>query len=110
MKSVYREMGCSLQGPDALLNCPDPTNVPSSILVSVDPHHMKVISSITLPAPVAARPTIAKHKGHTYVYLVEATTLIRYRVKKGKFILDRSWNPGTLTLTANNSYFFCCDG
>lgn len=98
MKSVYRESGCSIQGPDALLDCPDPTDVPPSILVSVNPHSMTVIDSITLPAPVAARPTIAKHKNRTYVYLVEADTLIRYQIKKGKFILDDSWNPGTVTL------------
>lgn len=98
MKSVYREAGCSIQGPDALLDCPNPTYVPPSILVSVNPLSMTVIDTITLPAPVAARPTIAKHNKRTYVYLVEANTLIRYQVKKGKFILDKSWNPGTITL------------
>lgn len=98
MKSVYRQAGCSIQGPDALLDCPDPTDVPPSILVSVDPCSLKVLDSITLPAPVAARPTIAKHNNHTYVYLVEADTLIRYQIKKGKFFLDESWNPGTVTL------------
>lgn len=103
MKSVYRQAGCSIQGPDALLNCPDPTDVPASILVSVNPSSMTVIDTITLPAPVAARPTIARHKGRTYVYLVEATTLIRYQVKKGKFILDQSWNPGTVTLAGQTT-------
>lgn len=98
MKSVYRQAGCSIQGPDALLDCPDPTDVPASILVSVNPSNMTVIDSITLPAPVAARPTIAKHNHCTYVYLMEANTLIRYRIKKGKFTLDDSWNPGTITL------------
>lgn len=98
MKSVYRQAGCTIQGPDALLDCPDPTNVPASILVSVNPKNMQVIDAITLPAPVAARPTIACHNNRTYVYLVEATTLIRYRVKNGKFKLDQSWNPGTITL------------
>lgn len=98
MKSVYRQAGCSIQGPNALLDCTDPTDVPASILVSVDPHYMTVIDSTTLPAPVAARPTIGKLNGKTYVYLVEATTLIRYQMKKGKFILDQSWNPGTVTL------------
>lgn len=98
MKSLYRQAGCPLQGPDAVLDCPDPTDVPPSILVSVNPRNMTVIDTITLPAPVAARPTITKHKGHTYVYLVEADTVIRYLVKKGKFILDESWNPGVVTL------------
>jgi len=98
MKSLYRQAGCSLQGPDALLDCPDPTDVPASVLVSVNPHTMTVIDKVTLPAPVAARPTIGQHRDHTYVYLVEADTLIRYRLKKGKFFLDRSWSPGIVTL------------
>lgn len=98
MKSVYRQQGCSIQGPDALLQCPDPTDVPYSILVSVDPDKMTVIDKVTLPAPVAARPTVTKHKGNIYVYLVEATTLIRYKVEEGKFHLDPTWNPGTVTL------------
>lgn len=97
MKSVYRQAGCSIQGPDALLDCPDPSDVPSSILVSVDPATMQVIDNITLPAPVGARPTIGTFQGKTYVYLLEPTTAIRYEVKNGKFILDNSWNPGTIT-------------
>lgn len=99
MKSVYRQMGCSIQGPDALLSCPDPSDVPASILVSVNPKTMKVIDNITLPAPVGARPTITKFHGKNYVYLLEPTTAIRYEVKNGKFILDTSWNPGTITLS-----------
>lgn len=98
MKSVYRQAGCSIQGPDALLNCPDPSDVPPSILVSINPKKMKVIDQITLPAPVGARPTIGRFQCNEYVYLLEPTTAIRYAVKKGKFILDRSWNPGTITL------------
>jgi hypothetical protein len=99
MKSVYRQAGCSIQGPDALLNCPDPSDVPSSILISVNPKTMKVVDNITLPAPVGARPTISSFNGINYVYLLEPTTAIRYEVKDGKFILDNSWNPGTITLS-----------
>ncbi len=99
MKSVYRQAGCSIQGPDALLNCPDPSDVPSSILISVDPKTMRVIDNITLPAPVGARPTISAFNGKNYVYLLEPTTAIRYEVNGGKFILDTSWNPGTITLS-----------
>jgi len=99
MKSVYREAGCSFQGPDALLNCPDPSDVPASILVSVNPKTMQVIDNITLPAPVGARPTISVFQGKNYVYLLEPTTAIRYEVNQGKFILDTSWNPGTITLS-----------
>lgn len=98
MKSVYRQAGCTIQGPDALLNCPDPSDVPSSILVSVDPETMQVVDNITLPAPVGARPTIGIHNGKNYVYLLEPTTAIRYEVNNGKFILDNTWNPGTITV------------
>lgn len=99
MKSVYRQAGCSIQGPDALLNCPDPSDVPPSILVSIDPQTMQVIDNITLPAPVGARPTITTFQEKNYVYLLEPTTAIRYEVNKGKFLLDTSWNPGTITVS-----------
>ncbi len=103
MKSVYRQSGCSIQGPGALLNCPDPTDVPASVLVSVDPRHMRVIDTITLPQPVAARPTIGTLHGNTYVYLAEATTLIRYRIKKGMLTPDNSWQPGNVTVNGQTT-------
>lgn len=99
MKSVYRQAGCTIQGPDALLSCPDPSDVPPSILVSVNPSTMQVVDNITLPAPVGARPTIGVFQGKNYVYLLEPTTAIRYAVNQGKFTLDNSWNPGTITLS-----------
>lgn len=98
MKSVYRQAGCSIQGPDALLSCPDPSDVPSSILISVNPTTMQVVDKITLQQPVGARPTIGTFNGKNYVYLLEPTTAIRYEVKDGKFIPDHTWNPGTITL------------
>lgn len=98
MKSVYRQAGCTIQGPSALLKCPDPSDVPPSILVSVNPKTMQVIDSVTLPAPVGARPTVAAFQGENYVYLLESSTAIRYLVNnKGKFALDNSWNPGVIT-------------
>jgi hypothetical protein len=99
MKSVYRQAGCDIQGPDALLHCPDPTDVPSSILVSVNPKTMKVIDTITLSQPVGARPTVTRYKNKDYVYLLEATTAIRYIVQSGFFIKDPTWDPGTITLS-----------
>lgn len=98
MKSVYRQDGCTIQGPDALLDCPDPSDVPDSVLVSVDPKTMTVVDTITLKTPVGARPTIGVFDGKNYVYLLEPTTAIRYEVADGKFILDNSWKPGTITL------------
>lgn len=98
MKSVYRQAGCPFQGPDALLDCPDPADVPPSILISVNPKTMQVIDNITLPAPVGARPTVTQYNNKNYVYLLEATTAIRYVVQNGFFTLDTLWNPGTITL------------
>lgn len=98
MKSVYRAAGCTLQGPDALLHCPGADNVPPSILVSVNPQTMQLIDSVTLPAPVGARPTVGQYNGNNYVYLLESSTAIRYLVNKGNFNLDTSWNIGTITL------------
>ena len=98
MKSVYRQAGCTIQGPDALLNCADPTDLPPSILVSVNPKTMQWIDQITLSEPVGARPTVTQYNGKSYVYLLEATTAIRYIVQNGIFIPDNSWNPGTITL------------
>lgn len=99
MKSVYRQAGCPLQGPSALLNCPDPTDVPPSILISINPKTMTVVDNITLAAPVGARPTITQYNNKNYVYLLEASTAIRYLETNGMFTLDSSWNPGTITLS-----------
>lgn len=99
MKSVYRQAGCTIQGPNALLDCPDPTDVPPSILVSVNPKTMQWIDQVTLPNPVGARPTVTQYNNNDYIYLLEATTAIRYIVQNGMFIPDPSWNPGTITLS-----------
>jgi hypothetical protein len=89
VKSLYRQAGCGLDGPKALLQCPEPTNVPQSVLITVNPHTMQIIDNITLPAPAGARPTITRYRGVDYVYLVENTsTPVRYSVKNGIFTFD----------------------
>jgi hypothetical protein len=55
-KTLFREQGCQEQGPDALFKCPDPGNVPPSILISVDPQTLQVRDQITLPAIVGGDP------------------------------------------------------
>lgn len=99
MKSVYRQANCTEQGPDALLKCPNPADVPPSILVSVNPNTMQWIDQVTLTQPVGARPTVTRYKGKDYVYLLAPTTALRYIVQNGMFIPDNSWTPGTITLT-----------
>lgn len=97
MKSVYRQAGCSIQGPDALLDCPDPTDVPASVLVSVNPTTMEIVDQVTLQEQIGARPTIGAYQGKIYVYLLAPTTALRYEIEQGKFKIDNSWNPGTIT-------------
>jgi hypothetical protein len=43
-KAFYRQAGCTVQGPNALADCPDPSDVPNSVLVTVDPDTMTVIN------------------------------------------------------------------
>ena len=100
LKSLYRVAGCTLNGPSAVLQCPDSQNVPASVLLSVNPRTMQIIENITLPAPAAARPTITRYRGVDYVYLLESTsTPVRYSVSNGKFTLDTSWHPAGQSAT-----------
>lgn len=94
LKSLYRVAGCTMQGPTAILDCPDSQNVPASILITVNPKTMKIIDNITLPAFAGARPTITRYRGVDYVYLLEQTSnVVRYAVRNGKLKLDTSWTP-----------------
>ncbi len=98
-KAFYREAGCTVQGPNALANCPDPSNVPNSVLVTIDPRAMKVIDQTTLSADVIGRVTVGEHQGHEYAYLFVVNTCLRYEVKKGHLTLDSTWKPGPLLLS-----------
>ena len=103
MKSIYRQAGCTLQGPSVLLNCPDPTDVPSSVLVSVDPQTMTVMDEVTLPA-TTGRLTVGTYHQQNYVYLSGSSSWMRYAVSNtGEFTLDASWNPGTLIASGQTS-------
>ena len=102
MKSIYRQAGCTLQGPEAVSGCPDPTDVPASVLVSVNPTTMEVIDQVTLPATIFGRLTVGSHEGRSYVYLFSTNTFIRYLVNNGILTFDASWNPGTITLAGQN--------
>jgi hypothetical protein len=94
VKSLYRVAGCTLNGPSALLKCPNAQDVPASNLISVDPKTMRIIDNITLPAFAGARPTITRYHGIDYVYLLEKTSnVVRYSVHHGFFHLDTRWTP-----------------
>ena len=95
-KTLYREAGCTIQGPPALFDCHDPSDVPPSILVSIDPEKMRVIDKVLLPGHVIGRPTTASFGGKDYVYLTNPKTAFRYLIENGHFTPDRSWNPGDI--------------
>lgn len=98
VKSLYRVAGCTLNGPSALLKCPNSQNVPASNLISVNPKTMEIIDNITLPTFAGARPTITRYGGVDYVYLLEGTSsAVRYSVRNGVFTLDTSWTPPPVT-------------
>jgi hypothetical protein len=94
VKSLYRQAGCTLDGPSAVLECQEATNVPQSVLITVNPHTMQIIDNFTLPNPAPARPTITRYGGVDYVYLVEnVSTPRRYSVTNGSITPDDSWQP-----------------
>ena len=96
-KSIYREAGCTVQGGDALLQCPDPSAVPDSVLVTVDPKTMAVIDQTTLPGLVLGRATLGRYGGREYVYLFSPTTFVRYAISAdGMLASDPDWDPGPL--------------
>lgn len=104
MKAIYRQAGCALQGPAALTDCPDPSDIPASVMVSVNPQTMEVMDELTLTSAVYGRLTVGTYNNQNYVYLALGTSLTRYAVSEaGEFSLDASWNPGTLLLSGQTA-------
>lgn len=92
-KSVNREQGCQEEGFSAFLKCPNPTDVPPSVMVAVDSKTFKVIAQITLPEMVAGRITSTVYKGTDYIYLAGTSKVYRYKFSKNSFTLDPMWGP-----------------
>ncbi len=92
-KSVNREKGCQEEGFSAFLKCPNPTDVPPSVMVAVDSKTLKVIAQITLPEMVAGRITSTVYKGTSYIYLAGTSKVYRYKFSGNNFILDSTWGP-----------------
>ena len=85
-----------VQGGDALLQCPDPSAVPDSVLVTVDPETMAVINQTTLPGLVLGRAALGRYGGREYVCLFSPTTFVRYRSRRWNVASDPDWDPGPL--------------
>lgn len=97
VKSIYRPAGCTVQGPDALVKCPDPSAVPSSELSTVDTKTMTVIATVTMPGEVIGRVTLGSYASQEYAYFFTQEGFIRYKITPaGMLTLDPSWATGPL--------------
>ena len=101
-KSVYRQAGCEQQGFDAFLNCPDPADVPNSVVEAIDPRTLEIIDQVVAPEFIGGRITATVFKNQFYAYLPGQTTVFRYIYKDRHLTLDTSWDPGTVVLPGQN--------
>ena len=92
-KTVNREKGCTEQGFSAFLNCPNPADVPPSVMVAINPKTLKVTAQITLPEMIGGRVTTTVYNGKEEIYLPGASKLYRYTYHNGSFALDTTWGP-----------------
>jgi hypothetical protein len=97
-KSVYRQAGCEEQGFSAFLNCPDPADVPNSVVVAIDSRSLEIIDQVVAPEFIGGRITATVFGNQSYVYLPGQTTVFRYRYEDRRLALDTAWNPGAVVL------------
>jgi hypothetical protein len=97
-KSVYRQAGCTEQGFLAFTKCPDPLDVPNSMVVAFDPRTLEIIDQVVAPEFIGGRITATEFQNHSYVYLTGQTTVFRYIYENRRLTLDTSWNPGKVVL------------
>lgn len=92
-KPIFRQPGCTEQGGNALVQCPDSPPLPSSVLVTVDPKAMKVLHTVTMPGEVLGRVCIGRYQGKDYAYIFAQSGFIRYEISPaGAITLDPSWS------------------
>jgi hypothetical protein len=75
--------------------CPDPQDIPNSVIVAIDPRTLKVIDQIQAPQPIGGRITSVRIKGKDYIYLAGSTQIFRYLYAGGRLSLDTTWGPVT---------------
>jgi hypothetical protein len=97
-KSVYRQAGCEEQGFSAFLQCPNPADVPNSVVVAIDPGTLQIIDQVVVPEFIGGRITTTVFENQFYAYLTGQTTVFRYIYQGRRLTLDTSWNPGTVVL------------
>ncbi|MGA9841778.1 MAG: hypothetical protein WBQ25_05645 [Nitrososphaeraceae archaeon] len=89
MKNLARAAGCTLQGFNAVVECPGPV----STLVAVDSKTLKVLDSVPLAQLIGGRLTATQYHGKDYAYLAGSTNLYRYVWDGKNLTLDSSWGP-----------------
>ena len=77
-KTVYRQAGCTEQGFQAFLNCPNPADVPNSLVVAIDPNTMQVVSQAEAPEFSGGRISATNFSGKNYAYLTGTSTFFRF--------------------------------
>jgi hypothetical protein len=92
-KTVYREAGCEEQGFSAFLKCPDPEDVPNSIIIAINPETLHVIDQIQAEEFIAGRLTSVQFEGKNYIYVAGSTKVFRYLYQHKHLSLDTSWGP-----------------
>jgi hypothetical protein len=97
-KTVYRQAGCKEQGFAAFQNCKDPSDVPPSMVVAINPRTLEIIDQVIAPQQSGGRITATEFNNQFYVYLAGRTTVFRYIYQDRRLILDTSWNPGDVIL------------
>jgi hypothetical protein len=97
-KAVYRQAGCEEQGFRAFLYCDDPSDVPNSVVVAIDPGTLQIIDQVVAPEFIGGRITATLFENNSYIYLTGQTTVFRYIYQDRHLMLDTSWNPGTVVL------------
>jgi hypothetical protein len=92
VKNLNRPPGCTVQGFNAMVQCPL-VNLSNSTITAVDSKTLKVLDSVQLPQMIGARVAATHYHGKDYAYVVGISNLYRYNWDGKKLTLDRSWGP-----------------
>jgi hypothetical protein len=103
MKNLARAPGCTLQGFNAVVECPGP----ASTLVAVDSKTFKVLDSIPLEQLIGGRVTATQYEDKDYAYLAGSTNLYRYEWNGQNLTLDESWGPVSYLLPGQTAASAC---
>ena len=80
------------------MNCPNPADVPNSLVVAIDPNTMRAISQVEAPEFSGGRISATTHNGSNYAYLTGTSTFFRFLYEGGQLTLDETWTPGSVLL------------